>query len=577
MFLKLHQRPTACSCFILIAFIVAAANPSPAVAQNPSKGLHKQHVRANIFGFTILPKENCPAEFNAGFSMYPTVWSLVERHPGKRYQSGLFGTWMKVQSDKGEDIKIGGEKRGGLGYSAIEGGSGVWRHNRFPTITPKLQMGGVALSFRGIANGPGFGKGRDWNEPKGKYGVAQLSPHVVFPLDGLNYRQGTFGQCIGYGYLPLPLTPAKNKTSGMDVPTGNQSWTLFMNTKTFKGPIAFFTPHFWARHTIDYPQIHGKYFDSSPVNANRHIQMETQHIAAIQSPDKDGNLYTRVTPITYPIDRDGNSHVFRSNTCYDKSALWDSVDAWFKGGPVASGKIELSGSFTTKLKDGNPNTWRFHSKHNGETKKYPIDWKSFAKRIQSDAHTLTYRFDPKKTTIDAEKGIVTLPQYFQLVFQNKEKDKAKWIPVAANKVPDETKLRDLTADDFFTGKNNGAPWTTPVGDKNEQGEIEATWNVPGPKAGPFQVKLGDNSTLTYYWYKFCEQPAIMVAGLTDEERAQLQKKVELIHQNWKPDQEYLPPPKNGELAELDPALLVTPPAGMEVGYVPIATDQRMVK
>jgi len=166
---------------------------------------------------------------------------------------------------------------------------------------------------------------------------------------------------------------------------------------------------------------------------------------------------------------------------------------------------------------------------------------------------------------------VTLPQYFQLVFQNKEKDKAKWVP------PDETKLRDLTADDFFTGKNNGAPWTTPVGEQDQQGEIEATWNVPGPKAGPFQVKLGDNSTLTYYWYKFCEQPAIMVAGLTNEERAQLQKKVELIHQNWKPDQEYLPPPKNGELAELDPALLVTPPAGMEVGYVPIATDQRMVK
>ena len=51
--------------------------------------------------------------------------------------------------------------------------------------------------------------------------------------------------------------------------------------------------------------------------------------------------------------------------------------------------------------------------------------------------------------------------------------------------------------------------------------------------------------------------------------------MELIHQHWKPDQEYLPPPVNGELAESDPALLVTPPQGMEVGYVPIATGQRM--
>jgi hypothetical protein len=29
----------------------------------------------------------------------------------------------------------------------------------------------------------------------------------------------------------------------------------------------------------------------------------------------------------------------------------------------------------------------------------------------------------------------------------------------------------------------------------------------------------------------------------------------------------------GKLAEIDPALIVTPPKGMEVGYVPIVTRQ----
>jgi len=33
------------------------------------------------------------------------------------------------------------------------------------------------------------------------------------------------------------------------------------------------------------------------------------------------------------------------------------------------------------------------------------------------------------------------------------------------------------------------------------------------------------------------------------------------------------PPTRGELAALDPALFVTPPAGLEVGYVPIVTRQ----
>ena len=39
--------------------------------------------------------------------------------------------------------------------------------------------------------------------------------------------------------------------------TGNQSWILFINSKTCKGPLAFLAPYFWSRHTIDYPQLHG--------------------------------------------------------------------------------------------------------------------------------------------------------------------------------------------------------------------------------------------------------------------------------------------------------------------------------
>ena len=33
------------------------------------------------------------------------------------------------------------------------------------------------------------------------------------------------------------------------------------------------------------------------------------------------------------------------------------------------------------------------------------------------------------------------------------------------------------------------------------------------------------------------------------------------------------PPTRGTLVTLDPALLVTPPQGLEVGYVPIVTHQ----
>ena len=553
-------RPTLV--FLFAAMVVSPA--SGALQQDQQQGQQP----TNVFGFTILPKQNAPGSFDAGFSMYPTIWSLVETHPGKSFQSGLFGTWMKIKTEEPMDSKIGAEKRGGLGYNTIEGGSGVWRHNRFPTVTPKFQMGGVAGSFKGIANGPGFGKGRDWNVDRGRYGVAQLSNRVVFPLDGLNYKQGTFGQSIGYGYLPLPLTAAKSKTAGKDVPTGNQSWTLFLDSKTFKGPLTFFTPYFWSRHTLEYPHLHGKYFDSRPNVTNRPIQMETQHIAAIHATDKRGNTYARTTRIRFPLNKDGLSDVFTSNTCYDKSALWNEVDAWFKGGPVASGKIKKSGSFTTKILPGNTNTWRFVIKQDGQKIKHPIDWKSFTKRAVTNDYTMTFRFDPDKTEHDLENGWVTLPEYYKLV--ELKNGKAKWVPIARNSVPSETGLKKLTAKDFHAGKNRSDPWTTPK-------DPQSVWQTPGPAAGPFEAKLGDGSTLTYHWYKFSNQPSIMKADLSESERADLQKKIELIHKHWQPDQEYLPSPKGRQLAELDPALLVTPPAGMEVGFVPIATRQSLTK
>ena len=50
---------------------------------------------------------------------------------------------------------------------------------------------------------------------------------------------------------------------------------------------------------------------------------------------------------------------------------------------------------------------------------------------------------------------------------------------------------------------------------------DPVWTNPGPAAGPFQVRIDDGNVVTYYWYRFEDQPAIMKAGLTQAERAQL--------------------------------------------------------
>jgi len=521
----------------------------------PVSGGTNKIQQGEMAGYLLVPNERVPEMYNAGFSMYVAAWPLLEEYPGNRFQTGLFGTWMFAQYD-GPDPKDM--------YSDIEGGLGWWRDTQYATETPKFIMGGVALNFVEWANGPGAGKGRDWDKPSGKYGVAQLSPWILWPPDGLNLKQGTCGELFGYGYLPLPLTKAKSTTAGKNVPTGDHCWTLFLNTQNFKGPVAFFTPYFWSRATVDDSRLAGMFLDSRPSQPNRALQMETQYVPSVQSVDKKGNTYARIATTSFPRGPQGESVVVHRITSYNKKALWDAVKTWFEGGAPASGAVDPAGASVHTFPGGGGATWRIYTPSSSEKERAPIAWTSFATPTALDPSTFGFRWNEQVVMkTDSKDGpLVTLPEYFRLV---KDKDKKpEWVAVSPNDVPAETGL---------TGFHFKRPAEDPTEPYVTPDDAESCWKKPGPVAGPFQAHPGDGSVVTYYWYRFADQPALLNADLTDKEREDLQVRVEKLHRNWKKDRDYLPPPAIGKLADIDPALIVTPPRGFEVGYVPIATRQ----
>lgn len=511
--------------------------------------------RSEMSGYLLVPHDRVSKTYNAGFSMYVAAWPLLKNYPGAEFQSGLFGTWMFAQYD--------GQTPQDL-YSDIEGGLGWWRDTRFATVTPKFIMGGVALNFSEWANGPGAGKGRDWKNPAGHYAVAQLSPWVLWPPDGLNLKQGTSGELFGYGYLALPLIDAKKTTAGKDVPTGNYCWTLFLNTGNFKGPVAFFTPYFWSRPSVENPKLSGMFLDTRPAEPNKAVQMETQYIPAYLSRDAKGDTYARIAPVQFPGEPGETCVLVHRITAYNKAALWDGVQAWFNGGPPVSGAINAQASSVHTFHNQGGATWQIHVPNTPNDKGHPLAWSSFATPVALDAVTYGYRWNREWVSkADSKRGsLVTLPEYYRL--EKEGKDQGKWAVVSPKEVPAETGLAKV----IFPHRRaaNPEPYITP----DEEG---SSWKRPGPVAGPFQAKLGDGSIVTYYWYRFADQPALLNADLTDAERERLQKRVEMLHRLWTKDRDYLPPPTVGRLALLDPAVLVTPPKGLEVGYVPIVTRQ----
>jgi hypothetical protein len=510
---------------------------------------------AEMSGYLLVPNAKLSQDFDAGFSLYAAAWPLLESYPGPRFQSGLFGTWMHPYYDQKPTERL---------YSDIEGGLGWWRDTRFATPTPKFIMGGVALNFVEWANGPGAGKGRDWQQPKGKYAVAQLSPWVLWPPDGLNLKQGTCGELFGYGYLPLPLTTPKPTTAGQSVPTGNQCWTLFLNTANFKGPVTFFTPYFWSQVTVERPELAGMFLDARPSAANRALQMETQYIPAVTARDASGQIYARVARTLFPENLPGKSIVVHRITSYTKAALWDSVATWFAGGPASSGQIDAASAAVHQFPGDGGATWRIFETDTPRDQRPPVDWRSWATPTAFDEHTFGYRWDETKVgrTKIGDQTCVVLPEYYRLNAEASGKE--TWSVVEPGQLP---KLPSLAWTEVPPPSVDAPePYVTPA-------EPDSCWKNPGPVAGPYRAYPGDGSEVTYYWYRFADQPALLNADLSDEQREQLQRRVELLHRHWTKERQYLPPPQVGTLAELDPALVVIPPTGLEIGYVPIVTEQ----
>ena len=247
---------------------------------------------------------------------------------------------------------------------------------------------------------------------------------MLWPPDGLNLKQGTCGELFGYGYLPLPLAVAKATTAGKDVPTGDQCWTLFLNTRNFKGPVAFFTPYFWSRATVEEPRLTGMLLDSRPSNPNRALQMETQYVPSVQSTDANGETYARIAPTSFPRGTGGDSVLVHHVTSYRKQALWDAVKAWFAGGAPASGVIDSRAAILHTFPGRGGATWRIYLPSTPKEEKVPLAWKSFATPIAVDANTFGYRWNYQlATTNDSKDGpLVTLPEYYHLVTNDNQKD-----------------------------------------------------------------------------------------------------------------------------------------------------------
>lgn len=534
----------------------------------------------------------------------------------------LGATWSERSDNHFQDV-----------FQTLEGGSGYWANNRFQTNEPKFAINGTSQCYDYQISTPGwsFFQSSDPLDDD-KMGLAQLSNRILIPPDALTFEGNPNGEFIGYTWMSLPLFEPtylgefiqkddlewveldKNgeevfqyeetyrdtwsvylnddsrgigiqldlwsdeiyqfptdqiqerelkynvmnpldgsvtvstldrvifastdiESSQDTVPTGDNSWTLFVNTENFKGPLAYYIPETWSRiaDVFDYDSNLGKGMDSKmAVPGSTDGAMELNTVPYFDGVDSSGNLYRKIPALYFPTDEYDRSVIVRDVKVYSKNALFNGVQTWNDGGDSVSGSFADAG-LSLDLTSG------FHFTNNSMG-----DF--------NDAATPTVFESGKSWGLQWNDDNVSLagqlPQYFK--YEN-----GLYQPISRDEVPEETGLFDKT----FISKTSGSAYSAP-----ESG----AWAIPGPaNSTTYTVQLNDGSTVDYKWYRFIDQPAFQQFDFSDAKKAHLQSFVEKMHSEWTIDKEYMDAPTGGDLVSIDESLIVTPPVGMEYGYVPI--------
>ena len=512
--------------------------PTPTIVLSPT----------GATGYLDATATRPPAQFSYGYSGY-TAMSRLGGTQAENEQFG-WGTWLTPNNldfpealcPVGTYARDHWPERGPSYrdvYQTIEGGAGQWASTAFPSPSPKFRVNSTPDCYSTEVASTG------WSFylnplPPNKLGLAQLSNRLLVPPDGITVANEPLQAMLGFGWIALPLIPAT--TSPLGVPTGDQNLTLFLNATNFHGPVAFFVPETWsAVHAVDRTAA-GRGIDAQPLLFGS-LALEVGNLPMMTVTAANGVRYRRVPQVAFGTASSGQAMLLQDVRHYAKSAIWNAVDSWVQNGTPAT-SMDPSGSRPAAL--SNPaSALRFS------------DAAIVPDAIMSTGILQTGAGGGIGIGITGNvlngDGQATLPEYFR-------ESAGTWVAIQPTDVPAET---GLTAATF------------PLQPRRPVAALDAaTWNAAAWASPLLTVTLNDGSVVDYVWYRFVDQPAIARLGLDSQVRQKLQAFAASLHQSSGVNGVTIANPTAGRLATLDPALIVTPPAGLASGFVPVVIRQR---
>ena len=512
------------------------------IHKDPEPDVKKQTTPDCYFRTSEILK--IPKTHQWGFSWYSVAMPIF-REPIAGTQIGLGSTWINPNNEfineKMKEIAKICNYSGVLNeptlwvlFQSMEGSLGWWTHTKFPSLMPKYKLDSWKNFYSYSVSSPGFNV-YDGSKPfplsQGSLGPVYLSNRILIPPDGMPTTDRSSGAMLGVAWYPLKISREWRNDSG-------NTWTVFFYSKNFKGPLVFHPEEFWQDYPSPRENKKNYGLDSQPA-VIRTMASEWGTVPFKRLADSNGVIWSKIPAISFPADTDGRTVLVRDVKAYEKTMGEDVTKSILSSQGIDLAASIQRNSVMIPLSAVN-------SPYYQEGKKLKIH-QAFNLVTFDDQTAFGFQWDEKKAqTLD-------LPSYFKEVGDSRK-------PVPESEVPDElVKSRFQTAGDIKFKFETPNWWF-------EDAEADAK---------EYQTKLTDKTTVTYRWIRFKDQAAVKALKLTDEQNEKLQKAVEKIHRSCAGDIEFMAPPSKGELVEFDPGLLVTPPEGKEVGWVPVLVRQEI--
>ena len=535
-------------------FSVSSAS-DPQVIRVEQGALSEANVATGSPSFYVNSSiDRVPDNFRSGFGWYSNAWPLTDTVI-EGMQLGLSGSWITPNNESEPDsiaqkvcanaaqwvrndtIKTSNGSRGFDLIQTIEGSLGWWGNQKFKTLMPKFTIGPVQDCYSNQLQGPGwnffgFVLGED-PTPRNRTGLVQVSNRMLIPPDGLTLEPDFSGAQVGYSWMSLPLPTFNHAYNNM---AGENSWTMFINSKNFKGPLVFIAPQFFADGLVKNPAQKGLTLD---VKGGRlgSLAAEWASIPFHKYTDTAGTIYTKIPGLEFPVDANGNFALSRDLTAYGSSAISDSFRSALASGGALPRSVNSDGIFSPKLNAQSPGVYQ-------EGKILGTLSSSLAvKTFESGA---AYGF-----SMGGGARLEKIPQYYKEVGSSRIAIKESDAPTA------------------LVNAKFGSLMQT-----STHVYQEPSWWKQSPAAsGDLTADLRDGSQVTYRWYKFVDQPSLQRFEMNAAEKAGIQGAIEKMQKEWN-NFSMMKDPTVGSLASFDEGLMVTPPKGLEIGYVPIVVKQK---